>query len=136
MSGYPKPELYNQHYINKYSFPKGLIAMRKPEEVKKRNERVSLYDLEQPAIRKGISGWKLTKRPMAPEGMEQLFIGGNLNGGSYEYVEPIDEIYKPRKTTQKARTGRVQDGGELIDGRKIQVGGANFHDHPHDGDMP
>lgn len=26
VSGYPKPELYNQHYINKYAFPKGLIA--------------------------------------------------------------------------------------------------------------
>ena len=64
MSGYPKPELYNQHYINKYSFPKGLVAMKRPEEAKKRNERVSLYDLETPAIRKGISGWKLTKRPI------------------------------------------------------------------------
>jgi hypothetical protein len=63
-SGYPKPELYNQHYINKYSFPKGLIAVKKPEEIKKRNDRLSLYDLETPAVRKGISGWKLTKRPM------------------------------------------------------------------------
>jgi hypothetical protein len=75
MSGYPKPELYNQHYINKYSFPKGLIAMKKPEEIKKRNDKLSLYDLETPAIRKGISGWKLTKRPFAPEGNDLLFIG-------------------------------------------------------------
>ena len=76
-SGYPKPELYNQHYINRYSFPKGLIAMRKPEEVKKRNNRVSLYDLDTPAVRKGISGWKLTKRPIGggPEEAEGLFIG-------------------------------------------------------------
>jgi hypothetical protein len=79
MSGYPKPELYNQHYINKYSFPKGLIAMKKPEDLKKRNDRVSLYDLETPAIRKGISGWKLTKRPVAPDGSEQLFIGNGAN---------------------------------------------------------
>ena len=48
--------------------------MKKPEEMKKRNERLSLYDLETPAIRKGISGWKLTKRPMEAEGGE-LFIG-------------------------------------------------------------
>ena len=41
--------------------------MRKPEELKKRNDRVSLYDLETPAIRKGISGWKLTKRPIGLE---------------------------------------------------------------------
>jgi len=39
--------------------------MKKPEEQKKKNDRVSLYDLETPAVRKGISGWKLTKRPMA-----------------------------------------------------------------------
>ena len=32
VSGFPMPELYNQHYINKYSFPKGLICQRKPEE--------------------------------------------------------------------------------------------------------
>ncbi len=75
MSGYPKPELYNQHYINKYSFPKGLIAMKKPEEIKNRNDKLTLYDLETPAIRKGISGWKLTKRPFAPEGNDLLFIG-------------------------------------------------------------
>jgi hypothetical protein len=24
MSGYPQPELYDQHYINKYAYPKGL----------------------------------------------------------------------------------------------------------------
>jgi hypothetical protein len=70
VSGYPKPELYNQHYINKYSFPKGLIAMKKPEDLKKRNERMSLYDLETPAVRKGISGWKLTKRPVAADGID------------------------------------------------------------------
>lgn len=29
VSGFPMPELYNQHYINKYSFPKGLIAGKK-----------------------------------------------------------------------------------------------------------
>jgi hypothetical protein len=49
--------------------------MKKPEEIKKRNDKLSLYDLETPAIRKGISGWKLTKRPFAPEGNDLLFIG-------------------------------------------------------------
>ena len=38
--------------------------MRKPEDLKKGNNRVSLYDLETTAVRKGISGWKLTKRPI------------------------------------------------------------------------
>lgn len=29
VSGYPKPELYDQHYINKYAFPKGLTSYKK-----------------------------------------------------------------------------------------------------------
>lgn len=66
VSGYPKPELYNHHYINKYSFPKGLVAMSKPEHLKKLNERISLYDMDQPSLRKGIAGWKLTKRSVVP----------------------------------------------------------------------
>ena len=49
--------------------------MKKPEELKKRNERLSLYDLDTPAVRKGISGWKLTKRPMAEGTMEQMQLG-------------------------------------------------------------
>ena len=35
-SGYPKPELYNQHYINKYSFPKGLQAVKKSDLIKQK----------------------------------------------------------------------------------------------------
>lgn len=45
VSGFPMPELYNQHYINKYSFPKGLIAQRKPEDMKKKVARQSIYDM-------------------------------------------------------------------------------------------
>lgn len=83
-SGYPKPELYNQHYINRYSFPKGLIASKKPEEIKKRNERLSLYDLDTPAVRKGISGWKLTKRPMADGIQDPLQLGIFPSGSVFE----------------------------------------------------
>lgn len=64
ISGYPKPDLYNQHYINRYSFPKGLQAMRKPDSMKRQNQKISLYDMETPVLRKGIAGWKLTKRPL------------------------------------------------------------------------
>lgn len=46
VSGYPKPELYNHHYINKYSFPKGLIAMDRPDHLKKKSDRISLYDMD------------------------------------------------------------------------------------------
>ena len=62
VSGFPMPELYNQHYINKYSFPKGLICQRKPEEMKKKGTRQSIYDMYAQPVRKGVSGWKLTKR--------------------------------------------------------------------------
>jgi len=91
--------------------------MKKPEDLKKRNDRVSLYDLETPAIRKGISGWKLTKRPVAPDGSEQLFIGNSE-------LLPIQERKKSRK--KGARTGRA---GEVnIDGRRIQVGSSGDMD--------
>lgn len=61
LSGYPQPHLYNQHYINRYAYPKGLKCagrMDKDDKVKK-----SLYDMNIPANRRGFSGWKLTKRP-------------------------------------------------------------------------
>ena len=35
MSGYPNPKLYDQFYINKYSFPKGLQGFKKSDEDKK-----------------------------------------------------------------------------------------------------
>ena len=54
------PELYNQHYINKYSFPKGLTACRKQQVEKK--PRQSIYDMYAQPVRRGVSGWKLTKR--------------------------------------------------------------------------
>ena len=55
------PELYNQHYINKYSFPKGLISTRKQVDESKK-PRQSIYDMYAQPVRKGVSGWKLTKR--------------------------------------------------------------------------
>lgn len=42
VSGYPKPELYDQHYINKYAFPKGLSSYKK---VNKQKQKLSLYDM-------------------------------------------------------------------------------------------
>jgi hypothetical protein len=119
-SGYPKPELYNQHYINKYSFPKGLVAMRKPEEMKKRNERMSLYDLETPAVRKGISGWKLTKRPMAVENpQEQLSVFPGMNESSILDSSVNNSQMKRKKSKSKKRRGGSHRPEVTIDGRKI-----------------
>jgi hypothetical protein len=56
------PELYNQHYINKYAFPKGLVATRKPEDQRRSKYKVSIYDMAAQPNRKGVSGWKLTKK--------------------------------------------------------------------------
>ena len=61
------PELYNQHYINKYSFPKGLIASKKSPDQAGKKPRQSIYDMFAQPMRKGVSGWKLTKRMVAPE---------------------------------------------------------------------
>ena len=65
VSGFPMPELYNQHYINSYSFPKGLIAGRKKQDDKK--PRQSIYDMYTQPVRKGVSGWKLTKRMVSTD---------------------------------------------------------------------
>ena len=32
VSGYPQPELYDQHYINRYAYPKGLKTCGRREE--------------------------------------------------------------------------------------------------------
>lgn len=61
ISGYPQPQLYDQHYINKYAYPKGLRACRRSD--KDQKTKRSLYDMNMPQNRKGFSGWKLTKRP-------------------------------------------------------------------------
>lgn len=58
-SGFPQPQLYDQHYINKYAYPKGLKCGRKEN---RNDEKQSLYDMAVPNNRKGFSGWKLTKR--------------------------------------------------------------------------
>ena len=61
LSGYPQPQLYDQHYINKYAYPKGLKCTGKRE--RDDHKKKSLYDMRAPHNRKGFSGWKLTKRP-------------------------------------------------------------------------
>ena len=43
MTGYPNPKLYDQFYINKYSFPKGLTSCTKQNVDKK--PRSSIYDM-------------------------------------------------------------------------------------------
>jgi len=110
-SGYPKPELYNQHYINKYSFPKGLISTKKPEEVKKRNERLSLYDLDTPAVRKGISGWKLTKRPMDGITQDPLQLGVFPSGSVFDTQEQYPQEPAKRKKSKKRRGNSQRKDG-------------------------
>ena len=69
LTGYPQPHLYDQHYINKYAYPKGLKCTgRRPDWLIEQTSRTkkSLYDMKAPINRKGFSGWKLTKRPQEP----------------------------------------------------------------------
>jgi len=63
VSGLPQPELYNQHYINRYAFPRGLQAIHKPTEQEKKSPyKRSIYEVNSSSHRKGVSGWKLTKK--------------------------------------------------------------------------
>jgi len=93
--------------------------MKKPEEVKKRNDRVSLYDLETPAIRKGISGWKLTKRPAAEGEQGPLLF-------SAPPAHHESQVFKKKSKKKKGVAGREE---VTIDGRRIQVGGSNFNEN-------
>jgi hypothetical protein len=46
-SGYPKPDLYDHYYINKYSYPRGLSTYKKTEEELYRAKgKKSLYDIK------------------------------------------------------------------------------------------
>lgn len=57
------PELYNQHYINRYAFPRALVTAKRPDELRPNlSNRKSIYDMRVNQERKGISGWKLTKK--------------------------------------------------------------------------
>ena len=73
-SGYPQPQLYDQYFINKYAYPKGLKCGRRGDE-SPRTKKKSLYDMSAPQNRKGFSGWKLTltKKPEALEFDDDMF---------------------------------------------------------------
>lgn len=76
LSGYPQPQLYDQHYINKYAYPKGLKTNGRQSSVNQ-SKKKSLYDMRAPNNRKGFSGWKLTKRPqeMASDFSLPMLVG-------------------------------------------------------------
>jgi len=72
ISGYPKPDLYDQYYINRYAYPKGLKCAGRRSDREDRIKR-SLYDMRIPQNRKGFTGWKLSKRP------QEIFGPGPIN---------------------------------------------------------
>ncbi len=47
VSGYPKPDLYDQYYINRYAYPKGLKCAGKRSDRDDKIKR-SLYDMRIP----------------------------------------------------------------------------------------
>lgn len=55
----PNPDLYNNHYINKYAIPNGLQSHKLPQNIKISQKKVSIFDLKTTLARKGVSGWKL-----------------------------------------------------------------------------
>ena len=83
ISGYPQPQLYDQHYINKYAYPKGLKCSGRRED-REVNQKRSLYDMRVPQNRKGFSGWKLTKRPQqGPVESSNSMLDLGLSGSGY-----------------------------------------------------
>jgi hypothetical protein len=54
------PGLYDNYFINKYAFPKGLSTVRKPERDYYEVPR-SIYDVRAQRQNTGIAGWKLSK---------------------------------------------------------------------------
>ena len=42
VSGYPQPQLYDQHYINKYAYPKGLKCAGRRTDIRKNIDYVNL----------------------------------------------------------------------------------------------
>ena len=70
VSGYPMPELYNQYYINQYSFPRRLHSQKRDLSQRRNTQPNTLYDLSFPKARKGVSGWKLiSKAPPITNGL-------------------------------------------------------------------
>jgi len=100
------PELYNQHYINKYSFPKGLTASRKPQTEKRPKQ--SIYDVLAQPVRKGVSGWKLTKR-----------------------VEPVVERNPALRMTQNRRESSFKGGSSTDTHGRSTIHDANSPNRPN-----
>jgi hypothetical protein len=59
--GYPLPALYNQHCVNSYAVPNKLSSVRKLAQPKL---KLSIFDFAQEPERKGVSGWKLSSKPL------------------------------------------------------------------------
>lgn len=88
--------------------------MRKPESMKRSNQKVSLYDMETPVLRKGIAGWKLTKRPLGGGtldgyGISQMGISGDQFGEAKSRTihggGSISENQRHRSSRRRQREG-------------------------------
>jgi len=64
--GYPNPSNYQKSLIHKYSLPNGLVSTKRLNPLQ-RQEEIPYVQLEQPKLRKGVSGWKLVH----PENLER-----------------------------------------------------------------
>lgn len=103
ISGYPQPQLYDQHYINKYAYPKGLKGYRKGEQQGKTKR--SLYDMNMPQNRKGFSGWKLTKRPQDVATQDYgSVLGLGLSGSAYNDInsQQLGDFDRPKSKSGKS----------------------------------
>ena len=54
------PGLYDNYFINKYAFPKGLSTVRRQDR-NLQEAKKSIYDVRAQKQNTGIAGWKLSK---------------------------------------------------------------------------
>lgn len=137
VSGYPQPQLYDQHYINKYAYPKGLKCTGRRDD--KAGAKKSLYDMRAPANRKGFSGWKLTKRPNDfdpfPDNSQLMLNGYNSTkmmpsvvgkNGRGNRLPPITHQKKKKKTSRLAKSYNNQSGGTYGQNQNRNLQGVNY----------
>ena len=115
ISGYPQPQLYDQHYINKYAYPKGLKCAGRRTDKEEKIKR-SLYDMGIPQNIKGFSGWKLTKRPQDTQDLNLFQSGFEKRKKSPTNFPDIGNSFK-RGNKKKSNNYK----NRMIDDLKVDV---------------
>lgn len=98
--------------MSNYALPNGLQCVRKPDYMKRQAEMKSIYDLDVPITRKGISGWKLknsiplTNYDLAAElDLREQNTSSSTKRRTTSYY--LDSAGGPRKGSEQGHRGSV-----------------------------